>query len=372
MNILHLIESLDIGGAQIRLLNDLKFMDIKGFNHIVCSLTANGRFLEAIRSLGIRTYSLNGKRSLISMLRLARILRENHIDIIHTQLFFSDLLGRILGKILQIPAIVTTVQSSVYEPDNKYLYSLRRKLLDRYSGKLCNKRFIAVSNFVKDSISRHLKINPDIIEVIPNYVDFDQLNQVRQEDLDRLKRQLPVTPQDFLLITVGGLYPPKGVQYLLRAMPEVIARRKSIKLLIAGGGPYQSDLEKLAEGLGLGNKVVFLGRRDDVKELLHLSDMFVFPTLSEGMPLSLLEAMASGLPAVASDIGPVREIIVNGQNGVLFRPKDSDDLARALVDIISDTQQAQRLGQAGRIFVQDKFAPQKNARLLEEFYMRLS
>lgn len=371
MNILYLIENLDVGGAQVRLFNDLKFMDRKRFNNIVCSLTGNGRLLPEVASLGIKVYSLDGMCSLSSVLKLANIIRKNRIDIIHTQLFFSDLYGRLLGKLLRVPFIVTTVQSSVYEPNNEYLYSLKRKLLDRYSGRFCNKRFIAVSEFVKDSISRHFSIDPEMVEVIPNYVDFYELNQVEEEDLNVLKKELSIDSKEIVLITVGRLNPAKGVQYLLKALSEIVTRHRSIKLLIVGDGFYREYLEKLTQDCRLVSNVVFLGERDDVKELLHISDIFVFPTLSEGLPVSLLEAMAIGKPCLASNIGPVREIITDGETGLLFKSRDSEDIERALITLISDSIKAEKLGQRGKDSVRTKFGSLKNIKLLEELYISL-
>jgi len=372
MNILHLIENLDIGGAQIRLLNDLKFMDRERFNNIVCSLTQGGRLWQEINSLGIKVFSLNGVRRLTNLLKLANIIRENHIDVIHTQLFFADIYGRLLGKMLGVPAIVSTVQSSVYELDNRYLYSLKRKLLDGCSGRFCNKKFITVSGFVKGSISRHLKIDPEKIEVIPNYVDFYKLNQIKQEDLNELRKELSIGPQELVLITVGRLNPAKGLQYLLKALPIVARECNFIKLFIVGDGFYRKYLERLTQECGLADKVVFLGERADVKELLHISSIFILPTLSEGLPVSLLEAMAIGKPSLASDIGPMREVIVDGQTGLLFKAKDSKEIAKKLISLITDAEKAKQLGQRGKDFVKIKFNPQKNAKLLEQLYMSLS
>lgn len=371
MNILHLIENLDIGGAQVRLINDLKFMDRKRFNNVVCSLTGKGSLAMDIAALGIKTYTLNGIYNVGNFFKLANIIKQNRIDIIHTQLFFADLYGRIAGKLLGVPFIVTTVQSSAHEPDSGYLYSPKRKLLDRFSGWLCNKKYIAVSESVKCSIIRHLKINPEKIEVILNYVDIDELNKVKAENLNTLRRKLSLNTQDTVLITVGRLNPAKGIQYLLKALSKVIKHHKSIKLVIIGDGFYRKYLEGLSCDYGLIDNVIFLGERNDAKEILHICDIFVFPSLSEGLPLSLLEAMAIGKPCIASHIGPNQEVITDGDNGILFKPKDSDALEKAIITLIFNPEKAKRLGQNARDYIRIKFDPLNNARLLEEFYSNL-
>ena len=160
--------------------------------------------------------------------------------------------------------------------------------------------------------------------------------------------------------------------YRLEAISRVVTQHKSIRLLVVGGGFYRAYLERLTQDFGLADNVMFLGERDDVKELLHISDIFVFPTLSEGLPLSLLEAMAIGKPALASNIGPIQEIITDGQTGLLFEPKDSQDIKRALIEVILDSQRAKQLGQRGKDFIKIKFGPLKNVKVLEELYLSLS
>lgn len=371
MNILHLIENLDIGGAQTRLLNDLRLLDHKKFHNIVCSLTPGGRLAEEIEKLGIKTFVLAGAFNLLSLTRLVRIIRQNCIDVIHTQLFFTDLYGRLAGKITRVPFIVTTIQSSVYEPDNLFLYSSKRKFLDGYSGRLCNDRFIAVSCFVKNSIIRRLKFDPKKIEIIPNYIDFAALCSVGQQDIVTLRKELNINPGEIVFITVSRLNPAKGLNYLLQAFSALCKYYPSVKLLIAGSGPSEAELKDISRVLDIEDKAVFLGERNDIKELLHMSDIFVFPTLSEGLPLSLLEAMAAGKPCIASDIGPIKEIITDNDNGILFRTKDSKDILRAMLEVIHDQQKSKQMSKKGSDLVKGKFDARMNVDLLESLYQSL-
>lgn len=371
MNILHLIENLDIGGAQTRIVNDLRLLDRKRFNNIVCSLTAGGRLVREIEGMGIKVFALNGAFNLKSLAKLLRIIRQNDIDVIHTQLFFTDLYGRLAGKLSGTPFIVTTIQSSVYEPDNVFLYSYKRQLLDSYSGRLCNSKFIAVSSFVKNSIINRLKFDPKKIEVIPNYIDFAALNRVCCQDVYALRKELGINSGDTVFITVSRLNPAKGLNYLLEAFSALSKQYPSVKLLIAGSGPSEVELKDISRILGIEDKAVFLGERNDIKELLHMSDIFVFPTLSEGLPLSLLEAMAVGKPCIASDIGPIKEIIKDDDNGILFRTKDSKDILRAMLEVMNDQQKSKQMLKKGSDFVKGQFDARMNVDLLESLYQNL-
>ena len=370
MNILHLIENLEIGGAQTRLVNDLRHLSRGKFNNIVCSLVPGGRLAGEIEKLGISVYSLEGVLNPKNFLKLAGIIKKNDIDVMHTQLFFADLYGRLAVKLSKIPFMVTTIQSSVYEPDS-LLCSNKRKILDSFSGRLCNDKFIAVSDFVKNSIIRRLNFNPKKIDVIPNYIDFSALNSINENNLSFLRKKLDIKPQELVLITVSRLNPAKGINYLLEAFSNLYKEYASVKLIIVGDGHSREELERLSQNCGISNRVLFLREREDVKELLHMSDIFVFPTLSEGLPLSLLEAMAVGRTCIASDIGPIREIITDGERGILFRTKDVKDLERAIRLAIDCREKSKRMADNAKYFVKNKYDFKENVKLLESLYLNL-
>lgn len=371
MNILHLIENLEIGGAQTRLINDLRYLSREKFNNIVCSLAPEGRLVGEIENLGIKVFSLNGVFSSKNFPKLAGIIKKNKIDVMHTQLFFADLYGRLAVKLLRVPAMVSTIQSSVYEPDS-LLNSNKRKIFDSLSGRLCNDRFIAVSDFVKNSVIRHLRFNPEIIDVIPNYIDFTALNNINEEKVLSLKLKLNIKSRELVIITVSRLNPAKGINYLLEAFSGLCSEYNSVKLIIVGDGPSRKELESLSQSRGISDKVLFLYEREDVKELLHMSDFFVFPTLSEGLPLSLLEAMAVGKTCIASDIGPIKEIIEDGERGILFRVKDANDMARAMREAIGRRDKSRRMAEKAQCFVRGKYDIKKNVEHLESLYSSLN
>lgn len=371
MNILHLIENLEIGGAQTRLINDLKYLDRRKFNSIVCSLVPGGRLKLEIEELGIKVYSLGGVFRFRNFSKLFNIIKQNNIDVIHTQLFFADLYGRFAVQLLRAPFIVTTIQSSVYEP-NSLLYSYKRKIIDSFSGRLCNDKFIVVSNFVKNSVIQYLKFDPKVIDVIPNYIDFSALNSLKDESVSTIRKELGIKAEELVFITVGRLNPAKGINYLLEAFYNLCKKYKLIKLVIVGDGFLREKLEGLSCSYDISDKVIFLGERGDVKELLHASDIFVFPTLSEGLPLSLLEAMAVGKLCIVSDIGPIKEIIKDGERGVLFRAKDSNDMERAMGEVINARGRFKQMAESGRHFVRNKYDVKVNVERLESLYLSLN
>lgn len=371
VRILHLIETLSRGGAEKRLINDLKYLDKDTFSNFVCHIFKGDDLKDTIaKDIPVYCLDLNDVSEFFKGLtRLTKLVRKLKPDIIHTQLFFADICGRVIGKLFNI-RVVSTIQSSAYEPGIEYFRSLKRLWLDRLTSKFCNTKFIAVSDFVKKSAIRRLGFASEDINVIYNYIDTKELFSP-QEDRTSLRRSLSLNEKDIVLITVGKLNPPKGHNYLFDAVSLIVKSHSNIKLLVVGDGPYLNELTELRNQLGLQDAIVFLRERNDIYPLLSLSDIFVFPSLSEGFPLSLLEAMAMEKPCVAFNLGPMPELIENGKSGLLVEPEDSKMFAAAVSDLIDNPQKALRFGLAARQAVFDKFSEEKNVKALSNLYQTI-
>lgn len=370
IRVLHLIESLSRGGAERRLINDLTFLDNNVFGHSVCTIFDRTDLKEEIAKLGIPIHGLRAKRGIdpLALLRLMKLVKDNRFDIIHTQLFWADLYGRLIKCFTRRVSLVTTVQSSVYEPSNPYLYARKRKLVDSVMGRLFTDRFIAVSQFVKKSIIRRLAINEDKIEIIHNTVDLQKFEPEEKTDL---KNRLGLKEKQIVLLTVGRLNPPKGHTFLIRALDQIKETLPDFILLVVGDGPFRNQLQQLSRSLGLEERIRFLGERNDVKELLLISDIFILPTLSEGLSVSLLEAMLTRRLCLASDIEPNKEIIEDGKDGLLFKPHDSQSLAKALLRAIRLPDKGASLAYAGYLKVINSFSAKEAALQLKQIYSEL-
>lgn len=363
----YLIEDIGLGGAEKRLLNDLKYLDKDRFTSYVWYLFSNNTLEQEFNSLGIKTECLNLRKDIESFKSIARLLHfimREKIDIIHTQLFYADFLGRLVGFITRRP-VITTVQSSVYEQDVKFLYSKKRFILDRFTAKLFNTKIIAVSEFVKLSIKKRFGVRDEKIDVIYNSIE-DESNQLTPSLLESYRNKFKNYSNSILLLNVGKLNPGKGHHYLIRALAEL--NNKKIRLLLVGTGNLQSEFESYAKQLGISDRVLFLGEVKNIKELIAICDIFVFPTLSEGMPLSLLEAMVQQKPVIASNIKPIQEVVQNEISGILVPPKDFSALAQAIEDLLKLPQKAKDLGKSAREVVLEKFNAKKAAEELGKLY----
>ncbi len=371
--IFYLIESLGLGGAEKRLLIDMENLDRSRFEPVVCFLTKEDDLKKDFERLGVSTVGMSashpsdGARIVSGLVRLIRRYRPH---ILHTQLFWADLYGRLAGRFSRTPLAISTVQSTVYDNRHLSLYSQKRLWLDRWSARWCQ-HFVAVSETVRDSIMRHLRVDPGQISVIYNAIGEEAFSTMPEEERRRHRAAWGLRGDAFLFVTVGKLHPDKGHPFLIRAFAGVFRRHPHVRLWIVGEGSFRKTLEDLVQSLGLQNAVSFLGRRLDVKNLLSACDGFVFPTLSEGMPFCLLEAMASGRPVLATNIGPNQEAIQDGQTGFLVPPGDSHALEAKLEMMLSHPDQLQRMAQEGRSYVQRKFSALQAARRLESLYETL-
>jgi glycosyltransferase involved in cell wall biosynthesis len=218
-----------------------------------------------------------------------------------------------------------------------YAARLRRRLALRAAIALTG-RTVAVSSRLARQMSRDLWLRPGRIETIPNGVRFQ-----RAEPGD-VRDELGLTPDDRLLVCVGNLYPVKGHHHLIDALALLAPHHPTVHLAICGRGELAESLAARARGHGLSNRVHLLGLRSEIPAILAAADVFVLPSLSEGLPLALLEAMLAGCAIVASDVGEVGVALAHGEAGVLVEPGSPPALALALGGVLSDPGRARDLG----------------------------
>lgn len=369
MRILHVIEGLGRGGAERRLVNDLTYLRTNGFAHRVCTLTDDLALAPEVERLGIPVHRLGLSRLSdwrTGIARLSALLEAHPADLVHSQLFWADCYARVVAKRRGLPMLVT-LQSSAFQP-GEFLYSWKRHgveyALSRWSG--C--RYVAVSAYVRRSAIEHLHVPQERVTLIPNSVDVSRFQPPPAEHVATARAALRLRSDDRVLIMVGRLDPPKGHQVLFEALAQLRSSSSSVKMLIVGDGPLEARLRKLVRTLGLETLVQFLGARDDIPLLMAASDVYVFPTKCEGLPLTVLEAMAMAKPCVASRIGPIEEIIdQDGRTGYLVDRHTPQAWASTLARVLEDPSR-ESVGRQGAAVVRERFAANRQAARLGQFY----
>jgi glycosyltransferase involved in cell wall biosynthesis len=211
-------------------------------------------------------------------------------------------------------------------------------------------------------------------KVITLYNGLD-ISRFKKPDISiqhELLQSLNLPPNRQIVITVAVLREPKGIQYMLKALPAILEKNPDTHYLIVGDGDYGDPLRNLAKGLAIQEHVTFAGRRTDIPAILSISDVFVLPTLKDALPTVLIEALAAGIPIVASNIGGVPEIVEDGVNGLLVSPENPAELTHACLQFLQDRKFALQIVQAGNAIVQKRFDINVQIEQLSRIYEEVS
>jgi glycosyltransferase involved in cell wall biosynthesis len=381
LHVVHLIEALGPGGAERLLYTNLKNLDANRIRSTVITVYPHAtHWLESIKRLGVPVVCLNCRspRDIPKGIRTLRIwLLANRPDLIHSHLWAANIIARVAGRLAHVPVI-----SSVHNPDHEAeawadgadVSLIKRRIvraLDRWTAHAGSDRMIAVSQYVKESANRHLGVSLDSIEVVYNPIDTDVLSTEPTTNRSELLRACGLPGDSLILLNVARVSPQKGLVYALRALPAILKRYPSAQLVSVGATTDQGWVEQLqreATALGVSDHFHLVGRRRDVIDFLRACDVFIFPSLYEGLGIALIEAMAAGCACVASSAGPIPEVVSDGRDGILVPPGDAGAIATAVCQLLDDESLRTRLGTAAAKTAFSRFQPQKSAAALTRIY----
>ena len=328
-------------GAEVQVANVCRGLIDTGMVEVSAVVLNNGRLAKELQSLGtgVTVIDEQGNTWWQILWRLTHYLRSRPVDILHTHRYKENILGCMAAKISGVTHVVRTVHgstelSSGWKGVKAKLYKAIDKIVCRY--------FVSCLIAVSRDISGHLErtFPGKTIIHISNCIDERRLVPTTAREEKRL--ELGLRPSEFVIGTVGRLNPVKGTEYLIRAVPEIVKRREDVRVLVVGDGPLRGDLEALVQFLGLEKTVTFLGWRDDSVDIINALDLFVLPSLHEGMPTVLLEAMFLGIPVVASATGGIPETVADGWNGLLVEPRSELSLSEKCIRVISHPHSANK------------------------------
>jgi len=297
--------------------------------------------------------------------RLVRHLRRGQYTILHTFLYQADILGRLAGKAARVPIIVSSLRCSY-----RWLKPWHHRV-DRWTSYLTD-RITAVSEATRLFAIREEGIRPELVVTLRNGINLERFCSVFKESARRLIRSELSIPEDTIVLTIiGRLHPQKGHSVLFDALEDLTDLPAPWHLLVVGDGPLRRPLEQRVLQSKLNLRVIFTGLRSDIPEILAASDVFVFPSLYEGLPNAVLEAMAMGLPIIASDADGIPELVLEGLTGRLVPCGDCDALRSGLVEAIQHPELRRRWGEAGRRRVVEEFSLATMLKELHELYATL-
>lgn len=341
LKVIYTIGSLELGGAESQMVLLIRELKKRGWHCELFVLEAKGPFKSILEqdgitihdggyvsdaSKGVKVYQL-----LRAMVRFWRLTRDVQPDVLHAYLQMTNFIGSLVGRAAGVRKIITSRRALGTHQDRQPY----RKWLDKIANVLSDRVTVNSSAVGRDTIFRD-GIAPEKLVLIRNALDLDRFSE-QVGTRDAVRKSLGLAENELGIIKVGNLIPYKGHADLINALPKVLEKNSAVRLFLVGEDRgIQVDLERLASSLGVTGRVYFLGQRDDVPSLLMAMDLYAMASHEEGSSNALLEAMAAGLPIVATDVGGNREALEDGRAGMLVPPHDPGSLSLAIGKLLDD------------------------------------
>jgi glycosyltransferase involved in cell wall biosynthesis len=364
IRVVQIINSLAIGGAERVAINIATHLDYRNYESLILTLEGSGPFSELLNEARIPYTSLHKKPGFKIPLffRIAAQIKKWRADIITTHNYGPLLYGSIGGRIGGCRHFLHVDHARAFPSPKRYIFSEHQLVKRIY-------RTIAVSEELKQNLIKHEGIPGDRIDIINNGIDEKLFNQSfnQAEKKDKLG-----IPQGVRIIGVGvRLAEQKGLTYLLDAIKILIKDREDFHVIIAGDGPQAPYLHQKCNRLNLQQHVTFLGARMDINQIVQLLDVYVLPSIWEGLPLAVLEAMAARRAIVATNVGGIPDVIRHKDNGLLVPPGNSVELASAINYLLNNADQRKKFGDVSYDIFSKYYSAKTMAAQYASYYQRM-
>jgi glycosyltransferase involved in cell wall biosynthesis len=355
-------------GAEVQLATLASYLRRRPDVELLAVLFNEGALACELRALGVSVTVLDEQRngSIQLLAALTGFLRDHPVDVVHTHKPKDNVLGAAAARLANVPCLVRTVHGRS-EPMRGWARA-RYRLYDALDTSVLRwsaDRIIAVSGCVSATLERRGCRRPSIVH-LPNGIDLTKVRPARGRD--EMRRELGIGPEAPVVGTVGRLSPVKGHIHLLKAARRILDTNRAARFVIVGDGPLRRELTAAAAQLGIDHACAFVGARTDVYDLMAAMDVFVLPSLDEGIPMALLEAMALGRPVVATAVGGVPEVLRHRLTGLLVESADERAMAQACLELVCDAAGAAMLGARARDLVERRFSHETNGQALIDVY----
>ena len=362
LNVMHVTTSFNYGGLERQVVELSNHIDDAVYNIIICVMgrEVNGPLRSFLKKdIQIVQFGEQFKHRYLHVLRMAYLLRKYKIDILH--LHTGKYCGRPAARIARTPVVIT-------HEHGKNLWKNEQQIKKDIDADKYTDLTIAVSEDIRQIRIKREKVPPEKIIVIPNGVSIRPAILVEAE---KVRTELQLSDGILVLGTVGRLTEAKGYDILLNALKSVKDKRHDFKFMFVGDGKLSEYLISLTSSLGLDDNVKFIGSTSNVSTFLAVMDVFVLSSLREGLPVSMLEAMAAKRPVIATAVGGIPEVISDGHNGILVPSNDPEVLAREILRLINNPELRKDLANNGFRTVQGKYSIQSVTDSIEKLYCQL-
>lgn len=349
IHVMQIIDSMSLGGAEV-LLRDLTHALLANNHRVSVCYNTEGPIAKEIEAMGVPITRLPrlGRVDPVLLWRIYSKIKKAKPDIVHTHLFKSDIHGRFAARLARVPVVISTLHNCNNWAKNPILgriYGANARLADY---------IIAVSEEVRDYSIRYSHLDPKKITTIANAIPLARFRDSSCAG-GRIRQEFNIPSSASVIGIVARLTEQKDHDNFLHAAQKILNDAPETYFLIVGDGPLAASLKKLAVSLDIQNSTIFCGNRQDIPAVMAALDILVFSSRWEGLPVALLEGLASALPVVATNVGGIPGVIQNGITGFLVPPADPDALAYSCNTLIRDTALRERIGKAGCAHVQANY-----------------
>jgi len=371
--VLHVIDSLHLGGAQEVVMNLATCGDREHFRHEVATMHGRGVYWDRMAALGIPLHSLSPHKLLPwYAASLPALLLRGRFDILHCHLVASNIFAKPVGAACRVPVILNHDHTN-----DDYRASQRVRLaLDSLANRLAT-HVIAVSDSCRKFLIERERVPEEMISLVRNAIDTARYSRARGSFESRgsrgdARRALGLPTDAPVVAGVGRLNPQKNFSLFIRVASEVLRRHPSAVFVLAGEGPEEAMLRRLGREAGLGDRLVFSGYVADTRLVYLACDVLLMPSHFEGLPMTLLEAMAMEVPVVASSLDGIAEVVADGTDGFLVAPGDCAGFVEKVSRLLDDPALAARTGRAATQKISAEFSAARMCSDVEAIYRRFA
>ena len=363
---MHITQNLGVAGLEQVVVTLCRTIDRTRFQPSVLCLNFTGALADILRDVDVPVLQIEptpppGRTDYLAWQKVARVLRAHRVDVVHTHNTPALIDGVIGAKLAGTRTLIHTDHGRLFPDKRRYMFA--EHVLSRFVHKIAT-----VSEEASHNLRRYERISQRKLVTIPNGVEGARYDSAI--DRDRKCRELGIPSRVPVIGFSARLADQKGLIYLLQALPLIRERVPEAVLVVAGDGPLADSHKATARTLKIAEHVHFIGLRSDVPELLQLFDVFAIPSVWEGLPMALLEAMAAGCAIVASDVGGVPMALRDGVSGTLVQPRDPRQLADAISALLLDDTRRRRYSAEARTVFRARFSAEAMTRRYEALYDR--
>ncbi len=346
------------GGVKTYLLSLIERLGKEGYR--VYAAGPRGSIIDDLKGSKIVTFPIDFDDSFAPLedwsaaRKLAKIIKNEEIKLVHAHGYKAAFIAAMAERRAGTPITLVTLHDFIINEGTGRMKHLYFDLAEHFMPRMAD-RIITVSNALRKRVIEKGKIEGSKVVVVNAGVKPISSGMTASRRVLNIKDVLALNTAAPLIVTVGQLTPQKGVKYLLAAATHILREVPNAQILVVGDGPQKHELEIMAEKLGVYRKVGFTGWRDDARDIMAAADVIVLPSLIEGMPYSMLEAMVSGTPVVSTSTGGIPELLVDRETGFLVPPKKPRALSDAIVYLLQNKDIAVQMGIAGRRRVEEQF-----------------